>query len=143
MVREWNRADVPLVAAIDRECFGLEPWSETEYAKEFSSEWFCGTVLEMDGEIVGYVCGKLVFEDAEILRIAVKNKWRGQGLGGTLLNGFIDSVKTRGGTRVFLEVRTGNVAAVRLYRSRGFTLTRERKKYYADGEDALEMKKDL
>ena len=59
------------------------------------------------------------------------------------MDGFLQGVKARGGERVFLEVRVSNAPARKLYDSRGFDLFRTRRYYYDDGEDALEMKKEL
>jgi ribosomal-protein-alanine N-acetyltransferase len=45
---------------------------------------------------------------------------------------------------VFLEVRRGNRAAIRLYRSVGYEVVGVRQRYYSDdGEDALVMKHTL
>jgi ribosomal-protein-alanine N-acetyltransferase len=38
-----------------------------------------------------------------------------------------------------LEVRASNIAAIGLYESAGFTKFNVRARYYADGEDAVEM----
>jgi ribosomal-protein-alanine N-acetyltransferase len=40
---------------------------------------------------------------------------------------------------VLLEVRRTNRPAMRLYRSLGFTAIGVRRRYYGDGEDAIEM----
>ena len=143
VTREWKREDVAAVAAIDAACFLEDIWTAENYQKQFSGAVFCGVVVELDGQPVGYVCGTLVCDDAEILRIAVKPEFQKRGLGGKLLDAFLQTVKEKGGAHVFLEVRKSNQAARTLYESRVFVITRERKKYYADGEDALEMKKEL
>jgi ribosomal-protein-alanine N-acetyltransferase len=59
------------------------------------------------------------------------------------MDGFLTEVKKRNAERVFLEVRKSNLPAVSLYQKCGFTPTRVRERYYVDGEDALEMKKEL
>ena len=49
-----------------------------------------------------------------------------------------------GANFVSLHVRKSNTAALQLYRDTlGFTMSEVEKKYYADGEDAYMMKKDL
>jgi len=40
---------------------------------------------------------------------------------------------------VLLEVRRTNRPAIRLYRSLGFSAIGVRRRYYSDGEDAIEM----
>ena len=51
-------------------------------------------------------------------------------------------VESFGAQYVSLHVRMSNIAALRLYRDTlGFKNERVEAKYYADGEDALDMKK--
>jgi len=53
-----------------------------------------------------------------------------------------DGIKS-GGTKSFLEVRSGNLAARALYRKFGYEEVGIRKKYYSDnGEDAILMNLD-
>ncbi len=141
-VRKWAIDDLRALAAIEKACFA-EPWSEETLRDAFARENYFALVLETDGKIVGYACGTTLFEIAELPRIAVLKEYRGQGFGGALMERFFDVVKERGADRVFLEVRVSNEAAIGLYTSRGFEKTRVRKKYYGDGEDAVEMKKEL
>ena len=53
-------------------------------------------------------------------------------------------VEIYGAQYVSLHVRMSNIAALRLYRDTlGFTMEKVEAKYYADGEDAYNMKMDL
>jgi [ribosomal protein S18]-alanine N-acetyltransferase len=76
-------------------------------------------------------------DEAHITTIAVRNAYRGQGIGELLLVGLIDLgylVKTE---RLTLEVRVSNVVAQNLYRKYGFQQVGRRVKYYSDNnEDA-------
>lgn len=130
------------IAAIERDCFAL-PWQEKEIASVCNRADFCGVVAQIDGEIVGYLLGLTLFEDAEVLRVAVDEKFRGQKVGGAILDRFFELAKARGAQRVFLEVRVSNEPAIRLYESRAFTRGRVREKYYENGESAIEMFKRL
>lgn len=142
-IREWTERDLPKLMAIERACFD-DPWTTEMMKGEFVREQFCGVLAEReDGEILGYACGTSLFEDAELFKIAVGEEFRGQGHGAALLHELFELVKGRGATRMFLEVRVSNAAALGLYQSRGFQKTRIRKRYYENGEDALEMKKDF
>lgn len=141
-VRQWSEKDLLKIAALERECFD-DPWTTEMLKGEFLHAESFGAVAEEDGELVGYLCGRALFEDAELLRVAVKEARRGQGIGGRLAAALFDEAKARGARRVFLEVRASNEPALGLYRTRGFERTRLRKRYYPDGEDALEMKKEL
>lgn len=142
-IRPLTKADIKTVAGLEKASFSA-PWTQESLLSTLSRADFIGYVLETDGgEIVGYVFGSILFEDAELHRIAVKSESRGKGYGGRVLDGFLQGVKARGGERVFLEVRVSNAPARKLYDSRGFDLFRTRRYYYDDGEDALEMKKEL
>lgn len=142
-LREFRAGDEAFMAALERVCFS-DPWTEKEWQESAARKDFFGLVLEnKEGALLGYACVYALFESAELLRIAILSEERGKGYGGKLLDGLMETLKTRGAEEMFLEVRAGNLPARRLYESRGFALLRERKKYYADGEDALEMKRSL
>ena len=141
-IRDWTEKDLPKLMALERACFA-DAWTTEMMKNEFLRGGFCGVLAEEDGEIVGYLCGYSLFEDAELLKTAVLQERRGKGLGGLLLDAFTEKVLLQGAEKIFLEVRVSNEAALRLYVSRGFEKTRIRKRYYADGEDALEMKREL
>lgn len=142
-LRAFERGDEREVAALERVCFS-EPWTEREWKESAAREDFFGLVLKDErGALLGYACVYALFESAELLRIAVAPSARGKGFGGMLLDGLFERLKAWGVEETFLEVRAGNLPARALYESRGFSLLRERKKYYHDGETALEMKKSL
>jgi ribosomal-protein-alanine N-acetyltransferase len=68
---------------------------------------------------------------------------RGQGLGKKILQALLDFCRGCGAHKVFLEVRAGNVVAQRLYARCGFVEAGLRRRYYADGEDAVLMRYDI
>ena len=141
-IRDWTERDLPKLMALERACFA-DAWTTEMMKNEFFRDGFCGALAEEDGETVGYVCGYTLFEDAELFKIAVSQNCRGRGIGGLLLDAFAEKTAANGAERIFLEVRISNEPALGLYLSRGFAKTRIRKRYYPDGEDALEMKREL
>ncbi len=141
-IRNWTEKDLPKLMALERACFE-DAWTTEMMKNEFTRDGFCGGLAEEDGETVGYVCGYTLFEDGELLKIAVLQACRGKGIGGLLLDAFTENAKGQGAERIFLEVRISNEPALGLYISRDFERTRIRKRYYPDGEDAVEMKREL
>ena len=137
--RPWESKDISQIALLEQACFTLEAWTKEQLEDTFNRDGFCGYLAEVSGEVIGYVCATYVFETADLLIIAVKESARGQGLGGVLIEKLFNGLREQGVEKVFLEVRASNAPAKALYQSKGFALTRVRKKYYADGEDAVEM----
>ncbi len=141
-LRAWEEKDVAAICALEGECFS-DGWTEEMLVSTFRRRDFCGILLEINGEIIGYVTATALFEDAELLRIAVKKQSRGKGYGGLLLDAWLQKIKALGAQRALLEVREGNEKAIGLYESRGFSLFHVRERYYSDGEAAKEMQKAL
>jgi [ribosomal protein S18]-alanine N-acetyltransferase len=114
------------------------PWSEAEIADLLASP-LCFALTQPQG----FIMGRVVAGEAELLTVAVAPSARGQGIGTTLVRRFMAEVRTRGAERVFLEVAETNVAARALYARAGFVAAGRRRGYYhaADGTavDAVVM----
>jgi len=101
------------------------------------------------GRVVGYVLAKLDEEDKEphghITSLAVLRSHRKIGLATKLMQQSQRvMVETFDANYVSLHVRRGNRAALNLYQSTlGFSVHDIESKYYADGEDAYDMRKVL
>lgn len=141
-IREFTEKDLSRLAVLEKACFA-DAWTMEMLKSEIGRDGFCALVAEKDGEPMGFVYGNLLFEDAELYKVAVLPAYRGNGFGKTLVEGFTDLVKRKGARQIFLEVRVSNAAALALYLGQGFEKTRLRKRYYADGENCLEMRKSL
>ncbi len=103
-------------------------------------------VTDGDDEMLGYCIYQIVFETAEILRIATDSSHQKQGVGGGLLDEFIKLCKDRGVERILLEVRADNTSAMRLYERHGFYQIDIRAGYYQDENgrtDALILERGL
>ena len=97
--------------------------------------------MEDNGKIIGYTCIWAFAGEVHINNFAIHPDFRRKGLGMKLIRFIFDTFKEY--KNVFLEVRQSNLAAILLYTGCGFQKFAVRKKYYADGEDALVMKKSL
>ncbi|KAJ3126818.1 N-alpha-acetyltransferase 11 [Nowakowskiella sp. JEL0407] len=103
-----------------------------------------------NGEIVGYVLAKMEEDAADdphghITSLSVMRSWRRLGLAEKLMTQSQRiMVEVFGANYVSLHVRKSNRAALQLYRDTlKFEVKNVEKKYYADGEDAHAMRKDL
>ena len=135
-----------LLAGMHRICFA-EPWSPTSMAEVLA---LAGTegLIAVDGPSLspaarppgpaGLVLWRRIFDEAEILTIAVLPPWRRQGLGGRLLDAAMAAAGAAGARTMFLEAAADNVAALELYGTRGFGRVGIRKGYYG-GLDGVTM----
>jgi ribosomal-protein-alanine N-acetyltransferase len=85
----------------------------------------------------------MMLDEAHITTIAVRNDYRGQGMGELVFAGLIDHAYDVNAKWVTLEVRVSNVVAQNLYMKYGFHQSGVRPKYYSDNrEDAYVMVTD-
>ena len=141
-IRAIQEQDVKILAEIEPRCF-KEPWKEEMFSALLSFPFQHGFIAEEGGQVCGYCCISVVFDEAELLNIAVDLPFRGKGYGAGILQHALSHAKALGATVCFLEVRVSNQPAISLYEKFGYKKFGVRKKYYGDGEDAFVMRKDL
>lgn len=141
-IRPAARGDAPALATMEAACFA-EPWSPALVAADLMSAGSRAWIAQSADQSIGYLIGAQVLDEFTIARLGTLPAARRHGTGRSLLAHAIASARSDGVTAVFLEVRASNLAAILLYESAGFVVTRRRKGYYADGEDALDMKLEL
>lgn len=95
--------------------------------------------LADDGALAGALLAWQVADELTILEVAVLAARRRRGYGRALVAEALRAAKAEGGRLALLEVRASNTPARELYRSVGFEDVRLRPRYYADGEDGVEM----
>jgi len=111
-------------------------------------------VAEEDGEVVGYIMCRIevglsnfgfggLIRKGHIVSVAVLPPYRRKGIGNALVTKAMDGMRLYNAKQCFLEVRTTNEAAINLYKKLGFDVTRTIHGYYADGEDAHVMSREL
>lgn len=141
-IRDATTADLPAMLHIERSDFPDSAWTLEQFRDELDrvpdTRWYA--VAEEQGEVVGYVGLYLSAPDADIQTIAVAPGRQGNGWGRELLRAAIDVAWQRGCTRLFLEVRSDNEAALQLYARSGFVRMGRRSRYYPDGADAVTMR---
>lgn len=105
----------------------MRPWSRIRAARDER------------GDLVGYCLFWHVVDELHLLNVAVAEKARRRGIGRALVQELLAYAAKHDVVRVLLEVRASNAAAIALYEQLGFTRFNVRERYYADGEDAVEM----
>lgn len=99
------------------------------------------------GGTAGFLLGRVVLDEAELLTVAVRPAAQGRGIGGALVAAFLARAAARGAGRAFLEVAEDNAVARAVYARAGFSAVGRRRGYFrAPGGrriDALVMARDL
>jgi|TARA_Y100000385_G_scaffold33329_1_gene31295 ribosomal-protein-alanine N-acetyltransferase len=118
------------------------PWSEREYKNLLSSDIIRFFYVEY-----GFLVGRLIGPDAEILNVIVHPKYRRLGKARYLIGKFEKKAKEAGSSKCFLEVAESNSRANKLYQSLSYLSVGKRKNYYdfVDGrkDNALILAKEI
>lgn len=137
--------DLDAVLAIERTT--LSPWSREMVAAELRCADGMRLVAEdgqAGGPIVGWCAARLVAPEAELLKIAVAEERRRQGIGAALLCHLCRVLGDAAIDELFLEVRGRNNPALAFYGRYGFTEIGRRPGYYSEPkDDALLLRRHL
>ena len=142
ILRAFEERDLEQIAKIEKESFS-DPWPLEAFLPVLRFPVLYGIVAEEEGQVLGYACTQVLFEEMELQNIAVSPSARGRGIGEALLKKAEENAKGLGAEVSFLEVRVSNAPAIGLYKKFGYEAVGVRKRYYPDGEDASVMKKQL
>lgn len=131
------------MAAIHAACFVTpRPWSAADISATLDSAFVFAL-----SEAQGFLLGRVVAGEAELLTLAVAPAARKVGIGGRLVDAFLVEAKIRGAESAFLEVSAANLPAQRLYAAKGFEPQGKRRAYYKTPEgirlDALVLLRPL
>lgn len=144
-IRKAALYDLPAMTRMERESFDSYQGPDNlkkELGRKDGSNYIA--VAEAGEEKIGYADIHFVRGEAQLYSIAIDANYRGQGIGEMLLSHMIDRSREAGCDVMTLEVRSGNAAAIELYRKLGFKEVGRRRAYYRkEGEDAILMDKDL
>ena len=139
-----NESHVASVAAIEKECFGRDAWSEKSVAGELTNALALWLVA-VEGEIVaGYVGSQTVCNETDMMNVAVTADFRRRGIGEQLVTALVEELKAIDSHCLTLEVRASNTSAQAMYEKLGFAEIGRRPRYYQNPkEDALILRKEF
>ena len=126
------------IYAVMAAVYPVSPWTLKQIQADLSQDqtWYA---LAYDGiEVIGFLAVQENIFEAEVLQIAVKKAYQGQGIASDLF----DLLPTD--KEIFLEVRKSNQRAQAFYKKENMAVIAERKAYYHDPvEDAIIMKREI
>lgn len=141
-VRQMTEDDIDAVMAIEVASYPV-PWKCEHFSDEIAARYSWPLVAVEEGNVIGYVCLMSLFEEAQILNIAVLQSRQGRGVARMLLEHAFSLALEKGAETMSLEVRASNITAISLYKKLGFTRVGIRTGYYESMEDAILMEKPL
>jgi [ribosomal protein S18]-alanine N-acetyltransferase len=137
MIRALESRDIEWVLAIQAVCPEIAQWTVWDYDRVARGE-MAGWVAEENSEVIGFLVGRRVTSDLEILNFAVRADDRRRGIGAELLRAALDWAHAFQAAHAVLEVRASNLAALHFYERHRFEVVGRRARYYtAPIEDAL------
>lgn len=143
-IRGMQEADLPAVVRIEHASYTF-PWSEGIFRDCLRVNYVC-RVVEIDGAVAGYGILSVGAGEAHVLNLCVGAEHRCRGVGRRLLTHLMQVAVQLGARDALLETRPSNAAALRLYRSLGFTPIGTRRGYYqavGGREDAVVLKRAI
>lgn len=141
-IRPMTESDLDAVSAIEQASFSA-PWQREHFLHEINAQYSFPFVAVSGDVVVGYVCLMSLFEEAQILDIAIVSPGRGKGIARILMEHAAAFARQCGAEFLSLEVRASNIPAISLYERCGFIRTGKRQGYYEGREDAVLMRKPL
>ena len=130
--------DATAILAVMEDVYEASPWKLEQIQADIEQESISYFLAVDEGsQVLGFVALQETLYEVEILQIAVKRAFQGQGLAQQLLAQLPDQKE------IFLEVRVSNQVAQGLYKKMHFEEIARRKNYYHDPiEDAVIMKRN-
>lgn len=120
------------------------PWSIRGFQGDLSTPQTRYLIAYAGEKIVGYIGYHQIVDEADITNLVVDQRFQQKGVASQLMQLCIEKWRTDQVTKVFLEVRRNNQAAIKLYQKQQFLITGERKNYYTNPlEDAIIMQRKV
>jgi ribosomal-protein-alanine N-acetyltransferase len=136
-LRRMAEADLDAVLAID----AVTPppfWGREAFLHELELPTSRpGVLVDPAGRVIGFLVWWQILDEAHLQNVALSEAARRRGHGRWLVRAMLAGSARAGARRAFLEVRPDNGPARALYAALGFREVGRRRRYYADGADAL------
>jgi ribosomal-protein-alanine N-acetyltransferase len=143
-IKSMQPGDIAKVLELEKRT--LAAWSEDHLKDELQQPTGFQFVVsnKTTGRILAVLFGRIVLHEAEILKLSVVEFVRNRGVGYQLLDFVVNYCGTKGVKTCYLELRSSNEAAMRLYEKRGFVTVGTRRNYYnGPVEDGVLMQYEL
>jgi len=134
--------DIDKVYALEAALFP-NPWPRSFFEHDLVLKNTIAFIVEYESNVVGYSLASCNNGKFHITNIAVNKECQREGIGTELMDRLEKIALDQGCTYAYLEVRTDNIAAIKMYEGRGYSIARRHELYYINGDDAYVMDKEL
>jgi ribosomal-protein-alanine acetyltransferase len=135
VVRRFASRDVEAIEVLAKNSPEAAQWSR-ESCAQLNDRGYLAWVSDAAGTLLGFLVARVAAREAEILNLAVDPANRRRGIAGGLFHEALAEFRRLSVTRVFLEVRETNLAAISFYEKHEFVRTGERPDYYQHPREA-------
>ena len=135
IIKKINENEAKFCFLLDSESIKL--WNYEQWKSELKNKDIKAIAIYEDKKFVGACVFQFLLDEAELHFIAIRSKYTRKGLGQILFAEFLNISKKNNIKKIFLEVSSINLPAIKFYENLNFKTTSIRKKYYKDGSDAI------
>jgi ribosomal-protein-alanine N-acetyltransferase len=142
-IRPMKHTDLTEVLKLEKSLFPIDAWSEELFLEELAEVSISRdvSVAVLDSQIVGYASFRFVGKQGDVNTVAVASNQQGKGIGTALMDWLESQAALRNVREIFLDVRSDNEPAIKMYASRGYERIDIRRNYYGNTIDANVMRK--
>ena len=139
-IKKAEHSDIETISIIEKASIGL--WTINQFYDELACSFSIFLVARVNEEIAAYIAAWRVTDELQINSIAVKSKFRGMGLGKSLIDEAVKFYNDNKPEKIILEVAEKNTQAILFYLKNGFIKSGLRKNFYIN-DNAILMEKNL
>jgi len=139
LIRPFCLEDVAELVEMERTIFSV-PWSEQQFIDLLKRDYCLYMVAQKEEKIVAFAGLTILVDEGDVDKVMVAESCRGQGIAEKMMQELLTEARRRGVKEFTLEVRAGNIPAIRLYEKLGFVSEGIRPRFYDKPvEDAMIM----
>ena len=118
------------IALLDLDCFPTRTWDLKQWLTLFQNYQLKVLLAFWEEKVVGFTAFSNIENESELFKIGVKKVVRKTSMGSQMIKKMIGFLQNQKTDFVFLEVRSDNQNAIKLYSKFHFKLIDRRKGYY-------------
>ena len=144
-IRPMKHSDLTEVLKLEKALFPIDAWTEELFLEELAEVSISRdvSVAVLDSQIVGYASFRYVGKQGDVNTVAVASDQQGKGIGTALMDWLESQAVLRNVREIFLDVRSDNEPAIKMYAARGYERIDIRRNYYGNTIDANVMRKRI